>query len=63
VRDDPALAVIPLAFLVSAVAASVTSVPLHVALLAGGAVGVVALVDALFRNPPGQPPSGSGRRG
>jgi hypothetical protein len=62
-RYDFVLAVIPLALLVGAVGASVAPVPLHAALLGGAAVGVLALVDALFRNPPGRPPGDAGRPG
>jgi hypothetical protein len=40
------------------ICASVASIPRHAALLGGAAVGVLALLDALFRNPPGHPPSG-----
>ena len=59
-RHDVVLAVIALSFLAGAVAATATAVPLHGALAGGSAVSALALVEALFRNPPGRPPRGVG---
>jgi hypothetical protein len=58
-RYDCVLAVIPLALLAGVVTANVASIPFHAALFGGAGVGVLALMDALFRNPPGHPPSGT----
>jgi hypothetical protein len=59
-RHDVVLATIAVSFLVGVVAATATSVPLHAALAGGSAVSGLALVEALFRNPPGRPPRGVG---
>lgn len=58
-RHDIVLAVIPVAFLIGLVAAGVAGVPPQVALGAAGGVGVLALVDGLFLNPPRRPRVGS----
>lgn len=55
-RYDLALATIPLAFLLGAIAHLVSPVPLRVALAAGATVGLLVLVDAVFLNPPGETP-------
>lgn len=51
-RYDLVLAVIPAAFLLSLLAGYLLSVPSRTALVAGAAVGLVAMMDGLFRNPP-----------
>ena len=54
-RYDFVLAIIPLALVVAAVAGAVGPLAFHDAILAGAAVGAVAVVDALFVNPPRDP--------
>lgn len=51
-RYDLVLALIPAAFLLTAVAVGLFGVPLRAGLTAAGAIGTVALVDAMFLNPP-----------
>lgn len=51
-RYDLVLWVIPLAFLLALVAATVLSTPTEVPLVAASVVGALALFDGLFRNPP-----------
>lgn len=51
-RYDLLLAVIPVAFLCSLAAGTLLSVPTSNALALASAVGAMALVDALFLNPP-----------
>lgn len=51
-RYDVVLAVIPAAFVVAFLANLVLSVPLRTVLPASSLVGVLALVDGLYRNPP-----------
>lgn len=51
-RYDLVLGLIPVALLSSAVGASVSDLPLHVVLLAGAVVSLLAMIDALFVNPP-----------
>ena len=51
-RYDLVLAVIPAAFLLSMLAGHLLSVPTRTALVAGAAVGLLAMMDGLFRNPP-----------
>jgi hypothetical protein len=63
-RYDLVLAVVPLAFAVALVAGLLSPVSVHAALAAAGVVGVAAVVDALFVNPPerGDRPGGRRRR-
>ena len=56
-RYDLILAAIPTAFLLAVVAGRFLSIPTHVVLTGATGVGVLALVDGLFVNPPR---SGSG---
>jgi hypothetical protein len=51
-RYDIVLWVIPLAFLLALVAATVLSTPTEIPLVAASVVGALALFDGLFRNPP-----------
>jgi len=51
-RYDLVLGLIPLALLSSAVGASVSDLPLHVFMLAGAVVSLLAMIDALFVHPP-----------
>lgn len=51
-RYDLVLAVIPLAFLFGVVASNLGSVSLHGGMAIAAAVGGLAVVDALFVNPP-----------
>ena len=51
-RYDLVLAVIPAAFLLSMLAGHLLSIPSRTALVAGAAVGLLAMMDGLFRNPP-----------
>lgn len=51
-RYDLVLAVIPLAFLVALAVAHVGAAPFRSTLFAASIVGALALVDALFLNPP-----------
>lgn len=54
-RYDLLLAVIPTAFVFAAVLGVALPVPPRDAVLAASVVGVAALVDALFLNPPRRP--------
>lgn len=56
-RYDLVLAVIPAAFLLASVLGYLVSAPTHVAMAGATAVGLLALVDGMFLNPP---QSGSG---
>lgn len=56
-RYDLVLAVIPTAFLLAGVVSQIASAPTHVVLTGAAAVGLLALVDGMFVNPPR---SGSG---
>ncbi|MCU4799960.1 hypothetical protein OB920_06210 [Halobacteria archaeon HArc-gm2] len=56
-RYDLVLAVIPAAFLLAGFASVFVSVPTRVVLTGAAAVGLLALVDGMFVNPPR---SGSG---
>ena len=51
-RYDMVLTLIPLAFIVVALAAGVSGVSFHAALAGGSALSAAVLVDALFLNPP-----------
>lgn len=51
-RYDLLLAIIPAAFLLALVASTALSTPPRVALVVASAVGALAVVDGLFRNPP-----------
>lgn len=51
-RYDLLLWIIPLAFLLALVAATVLSTPLELTFVAASLVGALALFDGLFRNPP-----------
>ncbi|SFR99104.1 hypothetical protein SAMN05216559_2155 [Halomicrobium zhouii] len=56
-RYDLVLAVIPTAFLLAGIASLFVSAPTRVVLTGAAAVGLLALVDGMFVNPPR---SGSG---
>lgn len=58
-RYDLVLAAIPAAFLLAALFASTPAVPEPAAFGAASVVGVLAVVDALFLNPPQGPSAGS----
>jgi hypothetical protein len=60
-RYDLVLAVIPLTFLLSALGASVFTIPMHRAVAIGGVVCLFALFDAMFINPPRQKPPHTGQ--
>lgn len=51
-RYDLLLAIIPVAFLLAVFASTLLSAPPRTALVAASAVGALAVVDGLFRNPP-----------
>lgn len=51
-RYDAVLAAIPAAFLTAAVAAGLLAVPVEWSVALAGAVGSLAVADALFVNPP-----------
>jgi multidrug efflux pump subunit AcrB len=51
-RYDLILVVIPLAFVGALLATALFGVSLRVGIAAGSTVGALAVVDALFRNPP-----------
>ncbi|MDS0259506.1 hypothetical protein NDI56_08880 [Haloarcula sp. S1CR25-12] len=51
-RYDIVLALIPMAFLLTAVASGLFGVALPTALAGGSVLGVAVLADALFLNPP-----------
>lgn len=51
-RYDLLLWIIPLAFVVGLVAATVLSTPIRTGLFAASVVATLALFDGLFRNPP-----------
>ena len=51
-RYDLLLWVIPTAFLLALVISTVLSTPVEQTLVAASVVGVLALLDGLFRNPP-----------
>ena len=57
-RYDLLLAVIPLAFLVGGLLAATTGLSFRLTLPAAAAVGALAVVDGLFRNPPRRPRAG-----
>lgn len=59
-RYDLLLVVVPAAFLVGLLAAGLADVPFEVAMGLAAAVGVLALVDGLFLNPPRRPRAGDG---
>lgn len=59
-RYDLLLAVVPAAFLVGLLAATLADVPFRVAMSSAAAVGALALVDGLFLNPPRQPRARNG---
>jgi len=61
-RYDLVLGLIPVALLSSAIGASVTDLPSHVLMFAGAVVSLLAMIDALFVNPP-RPGSAEERRG
>jgi len=52
---DLVLAVIPIAFLVSVLVGHLLSIPTRTALIAASVVGTLAMIDALFFNPPIRP--------
>lgn len=60
-RYDLVLAVIPAAFLLAALLGTAGAVPAPAAVTAASLVGVLAMVDALFLNPPDRPAGGQGR--
>lgn len=51
-RYDLVLVLIPAAFLLAALFGSLFSIPLNVALIGAGLVGVLAVLDGVFWNPP-----------
>lgn len=51
-RHDLVLAVIPIAFLVSTLVATVTSLTVHGAIVVASFAGALVVVDALFVHPP-----------
>ncbi|MFB6179689.1 MAG: hypothetical protein ABEI77_08200 [Halorientalis sp.] len=51
-RYDLVLAFVPTVFLVSLLVGTLFSVETHTAITGAGILGVIALVDALFINPP-----------
>lgn len=57
-RYDLVLGVIPLSLLTSAVGASVTTLALEPVLAVGALVSLLAMIDALFLNPPAPSESG-----
>lgn len=57
-RYDLVLAVIPTAFISAILAANLLSIPASNALIIASFVGTLALVDALFLNPPTRPENG-----
>ncbi|MFB6096337.1 MAG: hypothetical protein ABEJ74_03000 [Haloferacaceae archaeon] len=59
-RYDFQLALIPTAFLVSAVGVGATALPARTGLLFAGAVSLLVLADALFVDPPSGPGTGPG---
>lgn len=61
-RYDLVLAVVPLAFVGALAAGLLAPVSVHGALAAAALVGTVAVVDALFVNPPEQGDQPGGRR-
>ena len=62
-RYDLVLAIIPSAFVLAWVLAAVAGLPLRSGLLAASVVGVLAVADALFLNPPRGREPGSRRSG
>ena len=54
-RYDLLLAVVPAAFLLGLAAVGLADVPLRLAMTSAAAVGALALIDGLFRNPPRGP--------
>ncbi|WP_336003245.1 hypothetical protein [Halorientalis halophila] len=54
-RYDLVLALIPAVFLLSVVLAHFLGIPMRTALLGASSVGGLALLDALFVNPPTRP--------
>lgn len=54
-RYDLVLAVIPTAFITALVAANLLQLSTQTTLVAAAIVGALALLDALFINPPGHP--------
>lgn len=59
-RYDALLAVIPAAFLAAGVLGSVLPIPMRTAVAAASVVGMLAVADALFLNPPRGPRTGLG---
>lgn len=57
-RYDFVLGIIPAAFLVAAVLKQLSVLNSTTAILLGGLIGVLAIVDALFLNPPADPSTG-----
>lgn len=58
-RYDLLLAVVPVAFVLGLLATGVADVPIRVSLSGAAGVGALALVDALFINPPRRPRAGN----
>lgn len=54
-RYDLLLAVVPVAFVMGLLATGAADVPIRVSLSGAAGVGALALVDALFLNPPRRP--------
>jgi hypothetical protein len=61
-RYDALLVAIPLGFLLSLTASLVLPVSFRQAVAAGAVFGLLSLLDALYLNPPGEPPSGNATR-
>lgn len=57
-RHDLVLAVIPTAFVVAALVGGLAGVPARTAVGAAAGVGALAMLDALFFNPPRGPTTG-----
>lgn len=61
-RYDLVLAVIPAAFVVAGVLGTTSAMTPATAVSAGGLVSALAVIDALFLNPPRRPSADRGRR-
>ena len=57
-RHDVVLAVIPAAFVLAVLLGGLAGVPARTAVAAAAAVGALAMLDALFFNPPRGPTTG-----
>lgn len=61
-RYDLLLVLIPLGFVVAFLGHVVFALSLQQAVAVGGLIGMVSVVDALFLNPPAEPPRNAPRR-